>query len=524
MELDLESVIENNKNSGRKIIADAREAEETRVAIIEGGRLAEIFIERMWDHQKAGEIYKARVDSVVPGISAAFVSIGDGRNAFLYLNDAQGMDIYEGRELIVQVTKMARKNKGPRVTPRVSLPGRYLVFVPGGGEAGVSRRISGDAERKRLRAMAKDIKAALCAEEGQDGGDFGIIVRTAAEGIDSEDLIADARHLRTLWREIENEAKILPAPSLLYRDLGPLGRGLRDEVHGDVDEIIVDNEEEFHRVNNFIENHYRGDRPQVSFYRGITPIFEYYGIEAEIEQALDRKVWLKSGAYLVIEPTEALTVIDVNTGKFVGGMDMRHTTLATNLEAADEIARQLRLRSIGGIVVVDFIDMDYEEDRQKLLARLEEAFKADRSRTRAFNVTQLGLVEITRKRGRPDLRSSLTRGCPFCADTGWVLREDTVAMSIKRFLRKIACANRTEAILIQANATVAGYIATTYLSMWEEDLDIKIMIAGMADFAWTKYRVELQGSLDAVERRARQIENQADKREGKAVVYRVPAP
>ena len=205
--------------------------------------------------------------------------------------------------------------------------------------------------------------------------------------------------------------------------MGLLGRVLRDEAQGNVDEIIVDGEEEFAHVTDFVDRLYGTDKPSVALYRGVVPIFEYYGIENEIEQALDRKVWLRSGAYLVIEHTEALTVIDVNTGKFVGDRDMRHTTLATNLEAADEVARQLRLRSIGGIVVVDFIDMEFEEDRKKLLDRLEEVFQLDRSRARVFSMTKLGLVELTRKRGRPDLRSVMTRGCPFCNDNGWILRE-----------------------------------------------------------------------------------------------------
>ena len=500
-----------NRNLDRKIVADTREPEETRVAILEDGRLAELFIERMWDNQRAGEIYKARVDSVVPGINAAFLSIGDGRNAFLYLNDAQGMDVRANQELVVQVTKTARKNKGARVTPRVSLPGRYLVLVPGGGEAGVSRRIPDEGERKRLRHIAKELR-------GEDG-DFGLIIRTAAEGVDGETLAADVESLLALWREIEHNAAIQPAPCLLYRDLGPLGRVLRDEVHGAVDEIIVDTEEEFGNVNDYVATLYEGDRPHVSLYEGLTPIFEYYNIEQEIEGALDRKVWLRSGAYLVIEHTEALTVIDVNTGKFTGGADMRHTVLATNLEAADEIARQLRLRSIGGIVVVDFIDMEPEEDRKALLARLDQAFQDDRSRARVFSMTQLGLVELTRKRGRADLRSTLTRGCPFCGDSGWVLREDTVALSMKRFLRKISPANRSEAMLIQANETMARYVAETYLPLWEEELGRKILIAGMPEFAWSKYRVELQGAADAVERRARQLE----RRECGIIVHRASA-
>ena len=487
----------------RKIIADTRENEETRVAIVERGRLAEIFIERMWDNQKAGEIYKARVESVVPGLNAAFATIGEGRNAFLYLNDAHGMEIKPEMEIIVQVTKAARKNKGARVTPRISLPGRYVVLVPNGSETGVSRRIASEAERKRLRKFAKDLKSVECSENFN----FGLIIRTAAEGVDEEALSADIKSLIKLWREIKRGAELQNAPCLLYRDMGALGRVLRDEVHGDVDEIIVDSNEEFTRVNDFAETFYNlNSRPQVSLYNGITPIFEYYGIEREIAEALDRKVWLRSGAYLIIDQTEALTVIDVNTGKFIGGNDMRLTTLATNLEAADEIARQLRLRSIGGIIVVDFIDMEYEEDRRTLISRLEKAFINDRSRARVFSVTQLGLVELTRKRGRPDLRSVLTRGCPFCSDNGWVLREDTMAMEIKRFIRKIILTNKCEAILIQMNPTIAEFLKSSYLKVWQEEFNTKIFVASAADFAWEKYRVEAQGDLKAVEYRAQQLE------------------
>jgi ribonuclease G len=485
------------------------ENEETRVAILEGGRLSEIFIERMWDHQRAGEIYKARVESVLPGISAAFVSIGDGRNAFLYLNDARDMEVVPNQEIVVQVTKTARKNKGARVTPRLSLPGRYLVLIPHGGEAGVSRRIAAEEERKRLRHFAKKLR----------GEDYGIIIRTAADGADEEALAQDVQSLLALWREIEHNAAHQAAPCLLYKDMGLLGRVLREEVHGDVDEILVNEEEEFENVRNFASMLYGENRPEVTLYRGVVPLFEYYGIDREIEQALERKVWLRSGAYLVIEHTEALTVIDVNTGKYVGDMDMRQTVLATNLEAADEIARQLRLRAIGGIVVIDFIDMEFEEDRQNLLARLDEVFQPDRARARVFSLTQLGLVELTRKRGRPDLKSVLTRGCPFCSDNGWVLREDTVAMSIKRFLRKVGHANKAEAVLLQANAVVAQYVSDTYLSFWEEELGRKIVIAGMAEFAWSKYRIEAQGTCEAIDRRAKQME----RRESTVVVHRVSA-
>ncbi|GHS96035.1 ribonuclease E [Synergistales bacterium] len=508
-----DSFTDRNKITDRKIIADTLESEETRVAILENGRTADIFIERELDRQKAGEIYKAKVDSVLPGISAAFMSIGDGRNAFLYLNDARGFDIAPNQELVVQVTKAARKNKGARVTPRVSLPGRYLVLVPGGEETGVSRRIADEDERKRLRAAARELR----------GDDYGIIIRTAADGVSEDALARDAESLLTIWREIEREASVSQAPCLLYKDMGLLGRVLRDEVHGDVDEILVDGEDEFEQVKSFVSALY-GDAsvPTVTLYRGVVPIFEYYGIEREIEQALERKVWLKSGAYLVIEHTEALTVIDVNTGKYIGDsiegvLDMRHTVLDTNLEAADEIARQLRLRAIGGIVVIDFIDMDFEEDRKRLIGRLEDVFEPDRLRARVFGVTQLGLVELTRKRARPDLRTVMTRGCPYCAESGWVLREEAIAISIKRFLRKIINANKFDAVIIQTCRDVAKYIGEFCVALWEEEFERKIIVAGMPDFAWGKYRVEAQGTLQTIENRLTKMQ---ESRENKIEVHR----
>lgn len=490
----------------RKIVANCIDPEETRVAIIEDGRLADLFVERMWERQKAGEIYKARVESVLPGIHASFVNLGDGRNAFLYLNDARGLNLQPNQELLVQVTKTARKNKGARVTSRISLPGRYVVLVPHGQESGVSKRITDENERRRLKTIARELR----------GEDYGIIVRTAAEGVDEESLAHDVEVLLALWREIEHNGKIQSAPCLLYRDLGLIGRVLRDELTDAVSEIVVDGTEEYENVNNSLSLFSGTDSPEVSLYGGTTPLFEFYGIEKEIEAALERKVWLQSGAYLIIDHTEALTVIDVNTGKFIGKTDLRHTVLETNLEAASEIARQLRLRAIGGIVVIDFIDMDYEEDRALLLKRLEDVFLPDRYRARIFGVSQLGLVEITRKRARPDIRSTLTRSCPFCSGNGWVHREDTISMTIKRFLRKVSATNRSEALLLEANPAVASYIFETYLSLWEEELGRRIFLAAVPEFAWSKFRLDAQGGLEQVERKMEQME----KWEARLVVYR----
>jgi ribonuclease G len=482
----------------RKIIANTLDPEEMRVAILEKGKLVDIFVERMWERQKTGEIYKARVDSVLPGIHAAFVNLGDGRNAFLYLNDAKGINLKPNVEVVVQVVKAARKNKGARVTSRISLPGRYLVLVPDGQETGVSKRIIDEEERKRLRFLAKKLR--------DEGEGYGVIIRTAAEGVDEETLTHDLHTLVDLWREIRHDAQIQAAPCLIYRDIGLVGRVLRDELTGDVSEIVIDSEEECHKVKDYLNRILEGQEPEVSLYEGSSPIFDFYGIERELETALDRKVWLRSGAYLIIDHTEALTVIDVNTGKYVGDTDLRHTVLDTNLEAADEIARQLRLRAIGGIVVIDFIDMEYEEDRQKLLQRLDEVFQKDRYRARIFGVSQLGLVEITRKRARPDVRSVMTRGCPFCGGYGWVLKEDSVAMHIKRFLRKVSLSNKADAMLLETHPVIAQYIADTYLAVWEEELQRRIFIAAAPEFAWNKYRLDMQGPIDVVERRIEQME------------------
>ena len=500
-----------------KVIADLKENEQVRVALLENGKLAEIFIEYNFSDEqehgflasrtgssrlsRQGDIFKARVDTVVPAINAAFVVISsknqshkEPRNAFLFLDEeTKLLNLKPGRELIVQVIKNARKNKAPRVSTRISVPGRWLVLVPDGDEAGVSRRIFDSSERKRLKKIAEKLKFQL--------PDAGIIIRTAAEGISEELLQADLNSLSELWLEIEKKAASTPAPCLLYRDTGILGRVLRDEISGKIDEIIIDNPEELEPTKNFIERFFL-EKPNVQLYEGITPIFEYFGIEKEIEKALERKVWLRSGAYLVIDQTEALTVVDVNSGKFTSAPDMRHTVLATNLEAAEEIARQLRLRSVGGIVVVDFIDMEFEEDRHELLKYFSSFLCHDRLKARVFSITQLGLVELTRKRERPDLRSVLTRNCPICGDNGFVEREENIAMTIKRFIRKIVSANNSEAFLIQTSTHMAKYI-NNYISDWEAEFDRKILIKGIPDFSWNKFRLEYQGDLKTAEERAK---------------------
>lgn len=479
-----------------RILANTLDPEEMRVAIVEGERLRELFIERMWERQKSGEIYKARVESVLPGMNASFVNLGDGRNAFLYLNDARGHDLKPGGDVVVQVTKTARKNKGARVTTRLSLPGRYLVLVPGSLDVGVSKRIEKDEERSRLRSIARD----MAKRES-----VGVIVRTAAEGADLDVLESDFTSLLNLWNEIEKNSKKQVSPCLIYRDLGLTGRVLRDEFSERVFEIITDNDEESCRVEEWLQRYSGGINCPFSVHRGNIPLFELYGLEKEVESALDQKVWLKSGAYLVIEQTEALTVIDVNTGKFVGSSDLRNTVFRTNIEAAEEIAWQLRLRAIGGIVVVDFIDMDHEEDRRALTDRMEELFANDRCRTKVFGVTHLGLVEITRKRARADIRSILTRSCPFCGTPSRVLREDSVAVIVKRFIRKVFNSSKSEAIMLELNSKMAEYLYETYISQWQDLFDRHIALKASDSIGWDKFRLDFQGTKESLERRVDQL-------------------
>ncbi|MDR1965580.1 MAG: Rne/Rng family ribonuclease [Synergistaceae bacterium] len=477
-----------------------------RIAILdERGRLDNLYIERMLERQRAGEIYKARVDSVLPGMNAAFLSLGDGRNGFLYLNDVWDGVVKPGMDMLVQVLKTPNRGKGARVSPRVSLAGRYLVLVPSNRDVGVSKRIEDDSERSRLRSVARRLRP--------DG--YGLIVRTMAEYCDEESLARDVSELMDEWAEVERKAKKNTAPCLLHRDIGLVERILRDELTDSVGEIVVDSQDEFDNIAAFMERFAPDARPEVSLYKGSMPVFDVYGVERAIEEMHDRKVWLPSGAYLVVDQAEALTVIDVNTGKYIGSKDLQDTVYHTNFEAAEEIARQLRLRAIGGIVVIDFIDMESPDDRNKLVESLQELFRGDRCKARVFGVTALGLVEITRKRARLDMRSIMSRSCPFCGGLGWVDKEETVAMKVKRFLRKAVTGAHSEAFLVELHPAIARYIADTYLSMWEEEFGRRFYLAEYPEYAWDKFKIDFQGTLSRVVHRVEVME----RREATVVVH-----
>jgi ribonuclease G len=457
----------------RQIIINST-PQEARVATMENARLLEIQIERVRERSLAGSICKGRVLRVLPGMQAAFVDIGLEKAAFLpgadffplsadeYANavpeDAHepppadapsGGDaaaettrrarvlppieerLQKGQDVIVQISKEPIGTKGARVTSNISLPGRYLVFLPYSGQVGVSRRIASDDERQRLREAVE----AVAPDTG------GIIIRTACEGVSKKEIQSDLRLLRRQWQHLSKKAESLPAPAILHQELDVVLRTMRDLSAPDVTRIVVDNRRDYQRILDFIDEVMPRWRPRVELYELVEPIFERYGIEAQINKALERKVWLKSGGYIVIDHTEALTAIDVNTGRFVGKTDQHDTMLRTNLEAARVLVDQLRLRNIGGLIIVDFIDMEHADDRKAVLAALNEALKGDKARATILGLSELGLVEMTRQRTRESLTQRLCEPCPTCGERGHVKAVATTAYEVLRRIRREATMN-----------------------------------------------------------------------------------
>lgn len=447
----------------KEIVVNVTE-EESRVAVLEDKVPVEIYIERSVNQRLIGNIYKGRVENVLPGMQAAFVNIGLEKNAFLYVEDAlpvRSMEgngqagsalganicdiLKQGQEVVVQIVKEPIGTKGPRVTTHITLPGRYLVLMPAVDYIGISRRIESEKERERLKDIASRIKP-----EG-----VGVIVRTVAEGIEEEDFYQDVTILTKLWRKILNRSTHGPVPNLLHRDLVLVQRILRDVFTEDVDRLILDSRYEYEKVLDLLD--ITGPHLKVKvFYDDRENIFEEYCIQQEIEKSLKRKVWLKCGGYLVIDQAEALTAVDVNTGKYVGTTNLEDTVLKTNLEAAREIARQLRLRDIGGIIIVDFIDMTKEGHRQEVLQALEEEIKKDKTKTNILDITQLGLVEMTRKKIRPSLSEVLQKPCPYCEGRGKVLSEETLGIHFKNQIYNVARQTSADTILVEANPLVAA--------------------------------------------------------------------
>ena len=469
----------------KKLVINVAE-HETRVALVEDGTIAELFINRKDDAVIAGNIYKGRVQRVLPGMQAAFVDIGLDQAAFIYVNDVvdnQYQDIeaqflengddleeegdgatekvtrhsgthfhrpieellVEGQDLLVHVSKSPIGTKGARVTTHVSLPGRFLVLMPTSDHVGVSRRIEDEEERGRLKEIVHAHKSDV----------YGYIVRTASEGISEDKLIKEMAFLKNLWDTIQNRYRTAPTPSLLHQELDVSLRAVRDLLTHEVEKIGIDSAQGYQRVLSFLDTFMPGMKHGAELYTGSEPIFDAYNMEGDISRALKRKVWLKSGGYIVIEETEALVAVDVNTGRYVGKHNLEETILKTNLEAVKEIAYQIRLRDIGGLIIIDFIDMEKSSNQEKIYNALKEALRRDRSKTHVLPISELGLVQMTRKRVKQSLTSILREPCFYCDGEGYLISRRTVCHTIYRALMQQTHDMMGNYLTLRANPVIA---------------------------------------------------------------------
>jgi ribonuclease G len=430
---------------------------ETRVAVIENGVVQEIIIERTQRRGLVGNIYKGKICRVLPGMQAAFVDIGLERAAFLHASDISSANavssesinelVREGAEVIVQVVKDPLGTKGARLTTHISIPSRYLVFMPELTNLGISQKIEDEDERTRLR----DIVSGFFGDSSLKGN---FIIRTAAESVDEETLKSDIRFLTRLWHAIQDRLQTSPAKQLIHEDLPLYLRSLRDLITDDVERLRIDSRENWQRLSQFAEKLIPDSPVKIEYYPGERPIFDLYGVEDEIQKALEQKVTLKSGGYLIIDQTEAMTTIDVNTGAFVGHRNQEETIFKTNMEAAQAICRQLRLRNLGGIIIIDFIDMMEEEHKRQVLRALEKCLARDHAKTHITEVSSLGLVEMTRKRTRESLEHILCEPCPCCGGRGSLKTAETTCYEIFREILREARQFDVESLLVLASQEV----------------------------------------------------------------------
>ncbi len=449
-------------------------ARETRVAILEDDRLVELLIDRPEMRRSVGNIYRGKVEAVLPGIQAAFVDIGLEKSAFLHASDLIEPDeddedddeeggrggrraklpniqdqVTRGETILVQVTKEPISTKGPRVTTQISLPGRFLVYLPYASKIGVSRKIASREERARLREI-------VGKHLPKDAG--GVIVRTVAEDVTDEQIRREMKSLLALWKKIKRKATFVRPPALVQREASLTSGIIRDLFSEKVDKLYVDSKQLYDEIRHYLEQVDPELLERATTYEGPVPLFDKFEIEAEIANLYKRRVDLPSGGYVIIEPTEALVSIDVNTGRYTGKKDPEKTILKTNMDAAREIARQLRLRDIGGIIVIDFIDMETQSNRDKVLHELRSALGRDRARTRAFQISDLGLIEMTRQRVRPSLWHSMTNPCPACNGTGRVFRPEVVVGRLERTLRRVAHSAKEKHLSVRLHPEVALFL------------------------------------------------------------------
>jgi len=500
---------------------------ETRIARLESGQISELIVERMQDAGLLGNVYKGKIVRVLPGMQAAFAEIGLERTAFLYVSDIapelaleemmageeespppdrprfenrsrrqlpQIQDLVrEGQDVVVQIAREPIGTKGARLTSHISLPGRFLVYMPTVNHVGVSRRIPDEGERTRLKNLIDKLRTEV---SGAAGG--GFIGRTMSEGATLKDLKQDMEYLTKLWQEIDGKKNQAKSPALLHRELSVVHRAVRDLFTPDIERIVIDSKEEMARVTTFIETFLPRAGNFVQYHAGPEPIFDAYGIEVEISRALGKKVWLKSGGYIIIEETEALIAIDVNTGKFVGKRNLEDTILKTNLEAVKEISYQLRVRDLGGIIILDFIDMERPANRENVYQALKEALRSDRAKTTITKITDLGLVEMTRKRTRESLSRLLCEPCFYCEGRGYLKSRATICHEIFRELRRNFQEFYADGVTIQANPSVVEMLLEEEhpgLEDWERKTGKKTAVKAREDFHLEQYEIT-EGSLD----------------------------
>ena len=499
---------------------------EIRVALVEKNQLAEIFIEHKTKKGIVGNIYKGLVTKILPGMQVAFVDIGLEKAGFLYVGDIDIIDLMElenddedleamglrkekdeasqveskpsrmtgrgipiqdllkeGQEIVVQIAKNPLGTKGARITSFITLAGRHIVYMPTVNQVSVSRRIEDEEEKNRLKN--------LVAEIGRP--DEGYIIRTAGLGRNKDDFLPDVNFLHKLWDNLQGRSDNQVAPCLLYEDLNLIFRSIRDLLNEDVERLVIDSKVDYEKCVEFCSSYLPHMVDKIELYKEPVPIYDYYGIEIEINRALGRKTWLKSGGFITIDQTEALVAIDVNTGKFVGHTDPEETILKTNLEAAKELVYQLRLRNIGGIIIVDFIDMAKEESKEIVWNSLTQELKFDRSRTNILKISELGLVEMTRKRVRGSLSQTLCDACPYCEGKGHIKSPTTICYEIIRALQRLVTNNLTyKNITIEVPPPVYDLLfeeETSYLDDIERSYNIEVNVKVNPKLHQEKYTI-----------------------------------
>jgi ribonuclease G len=505
-----------------ELVINAR-PHETRVALVENGTVVELHLKRGSEQELLGNIYLGKVIRVLPGMQAAFVDIGIDKPAFLYVTDIyndlrqweqimlqesddednqetvaplrmrfqRGSDINiegllkEGQDIMVQVSKEPMGTKGARLTSHITLPGRHLVYMPTVDHIGISRRIENEKERTRLKKIMKEL-----SPPGE-----GFIVRTVGERAPKEKFKSEMEFLTKLWANIQKKRDTGSPPSILHKELTITLKAVRDLFTKEIDRLVIDSREEYQSVIEFIETFAPNLRYSVELYEGREPIFDAYGIEIEINRALEKKIWLKSGGYIVIESTEALTVIDVNTGSYVGKRNLEETIAKTNLEAVKEIAYQIRLRNIGGLIVIDFIDMNKEADKEKVFYALKEALEKDKARTAVLKMSELGLIEMTRKRTKEDITLFLTESCPYCEGKGRLKSPTTICYEVFRDLERESVAGDEGKVYLLVSPEIEKVLKEEerYSVMeLEKKINRRIIIVGKNDFHLEQYEISLQ--------------------------------